>query len=166
MSRGARRRGSEAVVEPPEIRYATAALRRAATQWLTEETGGAPASAENLAAASGRLLEKLSQHLARVIGPAGVQALLLRAVRLRKSEFAFLDEGIVSGDDRASLAEPLRASLQEQEPAVIQEVSVMLLATFAGLLANVIGARLTWNLLEQIWPDTLRPRSEFQETDE
>jgi hypothetical protein len=42
---------------------------------------------------------------------------------------------------------------------VIQEVSVMVLATVAGLLANVIGDRLTWNLLLQIWPDTLPPEA-------
>ncbi len=148
------------------MRYATPHLRRAAMRLLARETGGAPATAEILAAASGRLLDTLFQRLAQVIGPAGVRSILLRAVKLRQAEFAFLDERIVSGDGGASLTEPLRACLQEHEPEVIREVAVTLFATVAGLLANVIGDRLTWSLLEQIWPDTLPPRSEVQETEE
>jgi hypothetical protein len=85
---------------------------------------------------------------------------------LRRSEFAFLDERIVPGDNRDSLAEPLRACLQEREPDVIREVWMTLFTTFAGLLATVIGDRLTWSLLEQIWPDTLLPRTELQETEQ
>ena len=49
---------------------------------------------------------------------------------------------------------------------MIREVSVTLFATFAGLLATVIGDRLTWSLLQQIWPDTLLPRTELQETEQ
>lgn len=149
-----------------DTRYATPRVRRAVTQLLARETGGAPATSETLAAASGRLLDTLSQRLAEVIGPAGVQSILLRAVKLRKSEFAFLDERIVPGDDRDSLAEPLRACLQEHEPDVIREVSVALFATFAGLLANLIGDELTWSLLQQIWPDTLPSATELQETEQ
>ena len=149
----------------PSERYATPQLRRAAARLLVQETGGAPATSESLATVSGRLLDKMSQRLAQVIGPAGVQSILLRAVKLRKSEFAFLDERIFAGDNRDSLAAPLRACLQEHEPEVIREVSVTLFATFAGLLANVVGDRLTWSLLEQIWPDALLSRTGLEETE-
>ena len=152
--------------EASDARYATPRLRRAVTQLLALETGGEPATSETLAAAAGRLLDALSQRLADVIGPAGVQSILLRTVKLGKSEFAFLDERIVPADSRDSLAEPLRAALQEREPDVIRKVSVTLFATFLGLLANVIGDRLTWNLLQQSWPDTLLPRTDRQETEE
>jgi hypothetical protein len=63
-------------------------------------------------------------------------------------------------------ANGLRTCLQEQEAETIREVSVILFATFAGLLATVIGERLTWSLLQQIWPDTLLPDTELQETEE
>jgi hypothetical protein len=149
-----------------ETRYASAHLRRAATRLLAQETGGAPATSESLAAASGRLLDTLSQRLAQVIGPAGVQSIFLRALRLRKPEFAFLDERIVPSNNRDTLAEPLRVCLQEREPDVIREVWVALFATFVGLLATVIGDRLAWSLLQQIWPDTLLPRTELQETEQ
>ena len=151
--------------EASDARYATPRLRRAVTRLLALETGE-PATSETLAAAAGRLLETLSQRLADVIGPAGVQSILRRAVKLGKSEFVFLDERMVTVESRDSLAEPLRAALQEQEPDVIREVSVTLFATFLGLLANVIGDRLTWSLLQQSWPDTLLPRTDRQETEE
>lgn len=154
------------MVEASDTRYATPRLRRAVAQLLALETSGAPATAETLAAAAGRLLDTLCQRLADVIGPAGVQSILQRAVKLGKSEFAFLDERIVPGESRDSLAEPLRAALQEHEPDVIREVSVTLFATFLGLLANVIGDRLTWSLLQQSWPDTLLPRTDRQEIEE
>ena len=152
--------------EASDGRYTTPRLHRAVTQLLALEAGGEPATSETLAAAAGRLLDTLSQRLAAVIGPAGVQSILLRALKLGKSEFAFLDERIVPAESRDSLAEPLRAALQEHEPDVIRKVSVTVFATFLGLLVNVIGDRLTWSLLQQSWPDTLLPRTDRQETQE
>lgn len=148
------------------MRYATPRLRRAATRLLAHEAGGEPASPERLIAASARLLGRLAHQIALVIGPLGVEAIFRRAVKLRKSEFAFLDERIIPPERGDSLVEPLRACLQEQEPETIREVSVVVFATFAGLLATVIGDRLTWSLLQQIWPDTLLPDTELQETEE
>lgn len=148
------------------MRYATPRLRRVATRLLAQEAGGEPTTSDALASASGRLLDRLSHRLSEVIGSAGVQAIFLRAVKLRKSEFTFLDERIVPREGGDSFAEPLRACLREQEPEVIQEVSVILFATFAGLLATVIGDRLAWSLLQQISPDRLLPETELQEAEE
>jgi hypothetical protein len=148
------------------MRYANPRLRRAATRLLAHEAGGEPATSESLAAASARLLDRLAHRVALVIGPVGVQAIFRRAVKLRKSEFTFLDERVISPERGDSLVEPLRACLREQEPEVVQEVTVILFVTFAGLLATVIGDRLTWSLLQQIWPDTLLPDTELQEAEE
>ncbi|HEV8597005.1 MAG TPA: hypothetical protein VGR23_04720 [Candidatus Dormibacteraeota bacterium] len=123
-------------------------------------------TSENLAAASGRLLDELSRRLAQVIGHSGVKAVFLRAVTLCKPEFPFLDERIVSLERGESMAEPLRACLQEQAPEVIRQASVTLFATFSGVLATVIGDRLTVSLLGQIWPDPLLHDAELQETEE
>lgn len=44
---------------------------------------------------------------------------------------------------------------------------MILFATFAGLLATVIGDRLTSGLLQQIWPDALLAEGEsLQEAEE
>ena len=101
-----------------------------------------------------------------VIGRAGVEALFLRALKLRKPDFPFLDERMFSRDESESAGESLRARLQEQQSDVIREASVMLFATFAGLLVTVIGARLAWSLLREVWPETLRSETEFQEAEE
>jgi hypothetical protein len=148
------------------MRYATPPLRRVATRLLARETAGQPATSENLAAASGRLLDALSQRLAEVIGHGGVKVVFLRAVSLCKSEFPFLDERMVPLERGEGMAESLRTCLQAQTPEVIGEVSVTLFATFAGLLATVIGDRLAWSLLQQIWPDTLLVEAELQEAEE
>jgi hypothetical protein len=148
------------------MRYATPRLRRAATRLLEHEAGGDQATAEDLAAAAGRLLERLSQQLARVIGPGGVEAILLRTVALRRAEFPFLDQGIVPGRNSQRSGEALRARLQGLEPGVIKNAAVILVATFAGLLATVIGDKLAWSLLRDLWPDTLRPEIEALEADE
>jgi hypothetical protein len=148
------------------MRYATPRLRRAATRLLADEAGGEPATSEALAAASARLLDRLSARLAEVIGPVGVEAILLRAVKLRKPELPFLGERIVARERGESLSEALRACLREQTPEVIQAASVILFATFAGLFSILIGDRLAWSLLQQIWPDTLLPTTELQETEE
>jgi hypothetical protein len=148
------------------MRYATPRLRRAATRLLSHEAGEDPATSEILAAASGRLFDRMSDQLARVIGPVGVQAIFLRAVKLLRAEFAFLDERIVPRGRGDNAAEFLRQCLREQKPEVIQEVSVILFATFAGLLVTVIGDRLSWSLWQQIWPDALLPEAEFQEAEE
>jgi hypothetical protein len=148
------------------MRYATPRLREAATRLLEHEAGGDQATAEDLAAAAGRLMERLSQRLAQVIGPGGVEAILLRTVALRRAEFPFLDQRIVLVRNSERPGEALRVRLQELEPDVIRNASVILVATFAGLLATVIGDKLAWSFLRDLWPDPLRPEIEPLEADE
>ena len=146
------------------MRYAT--LRQAATRLLEHEAGGGHATAEDLAAAAGRLLDRLSQRLAQVIGQAGVEAILRRAVKMRKAELPFLDERVAAPRNRETSGEALRACLQDLEPDVVRNATVMLVATFAGLLATVIGHPLAWRLLRDVWSDALLPEIEPQEAQE
>lgn len=148
------------------MRYATPHLRRIASRLIAHETDAEPATSESWAAASGRLVDELSQRLAQVIGHAGTRAVFLRAVNLCKPDFPFLDGCIVAVERDEGLAEPLRLCLQPQTPEVINAVSVTLFATFAGLLATVIGDRLALTLLQQIWPDLVLVEADLQETDE
>ena len=137
------------------MRYVNPRLHRVATRLLSHEARGDPATSEALAAAAGRVLDRMSHRLGEILGPLGVQAILLRAMKLRKAEFAFIDDLVISVARGDSLAEPLRALLQEREPKVITEVAVSLVATFTGLVATVSGDRLTWTLLRQIWAEAL-----------
>lgn len=146
------------------MRYATPRLRRTAMRLVAHQADGQPATSESLAAASGRVLEGLSLALAQVIGLSGVNAIFLRAVNVCRPEFPFLDLRLVSMERGDDMAERLRACLREQAPEVVREASVTLLATFAGLLAAVIGDRLAWSLLQQAWPDTELSEVDLEET--
>ena len=148
------------------MRYATPRLREAATRLLEHEAGGDQATAEDLAAAAGRLLERLLQRLAQVIGPGGVEAILLRTVALRRAEFPFLDQRVVPVRKSERPGEALRARLQQLEPDVIKEVSIILVATVVGLLATLIGDGLAWSLVRDLWPDTLLSEIEPLEANE
>lgn len=148
------------------MRYATPRLRQAAARWLEHETGESQAASEDLTAVCGRLLDRLSQRLAQVIGPAGVEAIFLRAVKLREAEFPFLGEHIVPRGPGDRLGEALRACLRGQGLEVTRDATVILVATFAGLLTVLIGDRLAWGLLREVWPDTPLPEVEPQEAEE
>ncbi|HXH83235.1 MAG TPA: hypothetical protein VNN07_09930 [Candidatus Tectomicrobia bacterium] len=144
----------------------TPRLRRAMTALLEHEPCGDGASARDMAAASGRALDRLSQRLTEIIGEAGVTALLLRAVARCRADFPFLNERVIRSGDERSHGEALCARLQWHEPAVIKEVSIALLATFASLLATIVGERLAWSLLRDVLPDTFTSESERPEAEE
>jgi hypothetical protein len=139
------------------MQYVTPRLRQAALELLARESGGNGAGSDILAAASGRVLDGLSRQLAQVIGGAGVQALLLRAIRLQKLKYPLLDESLLSPQRDDTAGEAFRLCLLGERPEMITEISVNLVATFAGLLAVLIGDQLAWNLLREAWPDSLRP---------
>ena len=137
-------------------------LRDALARLLEREADAA--TSPELAAAVGRLLEHLSQRLGLVIGQVGVQALFTRAVKLRTLEFPFLG-GCALGRN-GTLGESMRSCLEGQDPEAITAVWPTLFTTFANLLAVLIGERLTWSLLRDVWPESLRPETELQETEE
>jgi hypothetical protein len=124
-------------------------LNQAATRVLVHEAGGA--TPDLLAAAAGRLLDGLVQRLVQIIGHAGVQALVGHAVTLRKREFPFLDESMFFPRKGKSPGEALGARLQEQDPEVIMKATVILFGTCADVLATLIGERLVWDLLQDVW---------------
>ena len=131
---------------------------------IDHEVGMGQATSYDLAAASGRLLGRLSQRMTQIIGPAGVEAIFSRAIKIRKAEFPYLDG--LNALESDSIEQSLRDRLQELEPHVIRSTSVILMATFSGLLATVIGERLTWSIIRDLWPDTLRPQVEPLEANE
>lgn len=145
--------------------YTTPRSRRAVTRQLADEAGGDAANSEVLAAAAGRLLDRLSHRLSVIIGRAGVEALLRRAVKLRNPEFPFLDE-LFFREEGESTGDSLRRRLHGEDPDIIREVTVTLFATMAGLLVTVIGERLSWNLLREAWPQALESGTEPQEAEE
>lgn len=142
-------------------------LRRILLRCLANEGGGDQAPSAARAVAAGRLLERMVERLSFVIGSLGVRALLLRALALSRREFAFLDgEHLVPLERSDGLGEPLRACLEAQAPDVVTKATLTVFTTVVDLLVSAIGSRLAWNLLRDVWPDSLRPDIEPQENEE
>lgn len=107
---------------------------------------GAASSAHECATAAGRVYDKLQAHVAPLLGAAGVQALLVRSVKIVRGQFPFLEVSILEGSAN------LRACLEAQDPAVAAESAATLFGTFFALIAVFIGERLTTEVQRRAWP--------------
>jgi hypothetical protein len=94
--------------------------------------------------AAGRVYEKLHDHLAVLLGSAGVHALLVRSAKLARAQHPFLD------DIDSSTA--LCTCLQRQSAAVAGEAAAALFGAFLTLITTFIGERLTTQVLRHAWP--------------
>ena len=107
-------------------------------------TGGAD---DSVAAAAGRVYDKLHAHLAPLVGTIGVQSLFVRSAKLTPDEFAALAEvSILEGSTK------VREHLQAQGSAVDAGPAVALFGTFLTLLTTFIGERLVAEVLRSAWP--------------
>lgn len=110
---------------------------------------------EGLAAAIDNVFGHLYQRLKGLIGPAGYDALLQRALYLARAGSPFLGnvKVAVSPDD-VSL-EGLQASVREQDPAVVREGLASMLAQFIWLLVTFVGETLALRLIYEAWPEVM-----------
>lgn len=104
---------------------------------------------EEKASAALIVFEKLRLHLSKLLGLAGFQALLVRALALAQPEVPWLEAVSVQAD--ATLKGFSEAEQQELAP-IIAEGSEELLAQFFGLLVTFIGEVLTLHLVTDVWP--------------
>ena len=127
---------------------------------LEAREGGA--TAEDYAAAAGRIHEKLFARLTALVGAAAARALFLRSLRLTAVEFPYLGKVVL--DPNSAESEPLVQCLRAQEPEAVEEATVALCAALLSLLETLIGERLTANVLRSAWPafdvTTRRPGDE------
>jgi hypothetical protein len=96
------------------------------------------------------LWEPLSKNLASLIGQQGFQALFDRSLHLAGVAFPWLSMP-TAFPDTASRLDNLKALLGREEGQVATDASVMLLTTFAEVLAGLIGPPLTTNILRAAW---------------
>ncbi len=103
--------------------------------------------------------EKLRPSLATLMGNAGFQALLSRAVVLARPEAPWLSP-------IHSITKEPCAALEKQEaqigPEEIAKGSVVLLAQLLGLLETFIGENLTRQLVRDVWPKLPSTNTEFR----
>jgi hypothetical protein len=130
------------------LEQVTPACLDLARRLLAHEAGPAQRLAGWQAAES--TCQKLCQALGRLVGPAGFQALLQRALFLARPEYPFLPAAL--GPDGPCFGE-LAAGVQEQEPARIHEAFVAVFGSFFWLLDTFIGDDLTRRQIRRIWPE-------------
>nr|WP_315469698.1 hypothetical protein [uncultured Undibacterium sp.] len=109
---------------------------------------------DEIGAATLQLWEHLARELISIIGEAGFESLYSRCVYLLKEDYPWLQLRLSSSQADTRFDE-LRSQLDQQELALAERASRMLLDTFIRLLGGLIGAGLTQNILQVAWGSIL-----------
>jgi hypothetical protein len=128
---------------------ATPEVRDLARRLLQQEAHGSAVQGQAAFAAQ-RALERLRLHLGALVGVAGFQALLSRALALARTEADWLGSVRVRAD--GSLEGFVEAA-QERGKDEIAQGGTALLAQLIGLLVAFIGEDLTLRLVRSAWSD-------------
>ncbi len=110
----------------------------------------AAGEAHSVGSSGFRVCEKLRQPLSSLMGKAGFQALLSRALALTKSEFPELGHLKVNTDGHLEGMAEIRISLTVQKAI---EAETTLVGYMVELLCTFLGGFLTISLLQNVWPD-------------
>jgi hypothetical protein len=99
-----------------------------------------------------RLFAQLHQGLAKLIGSAGVDVLLARAVVLARRDHPVLAEIALSpGGKLVGLDEGAA-----QNGIAVQEGAIAIVSHFIELLVTLIGEDLTMRLVGDVWPEATK----------
>lgn len=134
-----------------------ALLRRVVNQITTHHLR-TPHTPDELASAAVGVCKTLLKTLSPLLGNVGSQALLRRSLKLTEGAFPFYGDPRLA--EESGLLDAVGASLRRQKLDVAREASIALLLTFVELLATFIGERLTWQLLQEAWPEILTDPSQ------
>jgi len=132
-----------------KMRPATSQMRHLAERLVAQEKRNSHSSGTPAPAASD-VLRKLRPQLANLMGNAGFGALISRALALAKADVPCLREVRVKADGSLEGLAALQAQFAPEE---IAESVVAVLARLLELLVAFIGASLTRQLAQEIWPD-------------
>lgn len=96
------------------------------------------------------LWERMTAPIVLIIGEDGFSALYERSVSLAQPTFPWLTDITGSIPIHQRFAE-LRRMLEKQTPSQAREANSVLLLTFTGILATLIGEPLTTRILSAAW---------------
>jgi len=96
------------------------------------------------------LWEQIATHIISIVGEGGFNSLYTRSVFLTQSTFPWLSAAALSSQNGSRFAE-LKICLEAQTPAEASAANCLLLTTFTGILASLIGEQLTTNILRSGW---------------
>jgi hypothetical protein len=118
---------------------------------MLRRRAGSGADATGVATAVRSVYDDLATALGPLISQAGVEALAARALHLAAREYP-VDH---AGEEQAAepVAQVIRWVGRQRDPTLATEAAAAMLATFAGLLAALIGEPLTRRYLRKAWPE-------------
>lgn len=105
---------------------------------------------ENVAEVAIRPWEQMAAQIVLIVGEDGFNSLYARSVHLVQATFPWLAAKPQSPQPDRRFAE-LKTSLAGQAPAQAREANSLLLLTFTGILAALIGEPLTARILQSAW---------------
>ncbi len=139
------------------MKQATPATRRLA-RYLLELEIKAFVEHQGEAKVALRVFDKLQNYLSKLIGVAGFQALLARALTLAKLEEAELEAVQIQANSRLLGFSETASNFSSQ---IVSNGNVALLAQFIGLLSVFIGESLTLRLVKDVWPEAQLDETNF-----
>ena len=105
-------------------------------------------------------IEQLMRQLARLVGDVGIRTLFKRSVTLVAAQYPWLAVTASESPGDVNPTTALRIALQSEPPVTARRAFAVLLETFIGLLARLIGERLVRSMLQEVWPEVLRIEKE------
>ena len=126
-------------------------MRGLAAQILERETAELP-DAPDPADATTRVCARLHPQFAQLVGSAGCDLLLARAISVAISECPRL-HGVRWQPGSAGGLENLRERLEGCPPGEARQACATLVAEFLALLCKFIGAEMTVRQVQRLWPE-------------
>lgn len=96
------------------------------------------------------LWEQMATQIISIVGEGGFNSLYARSVFLTQSTFPWLTASSLTPATDGRFA-GLKTSLQGQTPEQASAANNLLLTTFTGILATLIGEELTTSILRSAW---------------
>ena len=119
-----------------------------ARRLIEHEANGRHAAGDAVPAGE-RVLERLHEDLARVLGGDGFSALERRAVELARGHSSFL----AAGSSGPRSLDDVRAALAGRDPLEVHDALQAVCGHLIGLLFTFLGEPLTTHLVLLAWPD-------------
>lgn len=124
-----------------------------ARQMLLHDSAG-ELSAAACAVSTARVLDRLQERLAPLVGTAGMRALFARSVKVTHVEFAALARVRTAMlDEKMNAVESLTETLDSLDAAAAWTAATALFANFIELTSSLIGERLVFVVLQRAFPN-------------
>ena len=123
-------------------------LAAEARQVLASEGNAGTLMADRVA----RACKRVTVHLARLVGVTGIHTLFHRSLVISSVRYPWLMAAGGKGGLGDDPFESLRMRLVPQDTEAVSDAFALVLSTYVGLLARLIGEALVRRLLHEVWP--------------